>query len=223
MLINIFLNTSRTGPEPFRRAEARRSVKSFALPTKFEGMMSDDQVPDHLVSEDMVDRYLALTPPNFSVIPEFQSVINEIEKAFVRGLYFSTVASACVAIERMLNLARIELHHHHPKIKELWGKGASNSWGPNIDALLSWGYLDEPFAAELATLYEDVRNAYLHSSPLGDVEANALRAANDAYKLIGIFLAFPPDLFRFNNGQLECLNNADPRFLAFYQAHLRDG
>jgi hypothetical protein len=105
----------------------------------------------------------------------------------------------------------------------LWGKGASNSWGPNIDALLSWGYLDEPFALELATLHEDVRNAYLHSSPLGDVKANALRAANDAYKLIGIFLAFPPDLFRFNNGQLECLNNADPRFLAFYQAHLRDG
>ena len=184
--------------------------------------MSDDQVPDHLVSEDMVDRYLALIPPIFAVIPEFQSVINEIERAYVRGLYFSAVSSGCVAIERMLNLARIELHHHHPKIKELWGKGASNSWGPNIDALLKWGYLDERFAAELSTLYEEVRNAYLHSSPLGDLEANALRTANAAYKLIGIFLGFPPDLFRFNNGQLECTNNADPRFVVFYQPHLRD-
>jgi hypothetical protein len=141
MLINIFLNTNRMpGPESFRRAEARRSVRLFALPTEFEGMMTDDQVPDHLVSEDMVDRYLALAPPNISVIPEFQSVITEIEKAYVRGLFFSTVASACVAIERMLNVARIELHAHHPKIKELWGKGASNSWAPNIAALQSWRY-----------------------------------------------------------------------------------
>jgi hypothetical protein len=58
----------------------------------------------------------------FAVIPEFQSATNEIERAYVRGLFFSTVASACVAIERMLNLARIELHHHCPKIKELWAK-----------------------------------------------------------------------------------------------------
>jgi hypothetical protein len=83
--------------------------------------------------------------------------------------------------------------------------------------------LDEPFATELSAIYEDVRNAYLHSSPLGDVEANALRTANAAYKLIGIFLAFPPDLFRFNNGQLECLNEKDPRFVAFYQPHLSAG
>src|SRR5262245_16527058 len=222
MQIHVFLNTSRTAPEPFRRVEARRRVKSFALPTQFEGAMTDTQVPDHLISEDMVDRYLALTPPIFSIIPEFQTVVLEIEKAFVRGLFFSTVAAACVAIERMLNLARIELHPHHRKIKELWGKGASNSWKPNIDALHSWRYLDEQFAAELAALYEDVRNAYLHSSPLGDLEADALRAANAAYNLIGVFLAFPPDLFRLNNGRVECLNDADPRFVVFYRPHLRD-
>ena len=53
--------------------------------------------------------------------------------------------------------------------------------------------------------------------------ADALRTANAAYGLIGMFLGFPPDLFRFNNGQLECLNKADPRYLAFYEPHVRAG
>ena len=83
--------------------------------------------------------------------------------------------------------------------------------------------MDRAFSRKLLVLYEDVRNAYLHSSPLGNVEADALRTANAAYGLIGMFLGFPPDLFRFNNGQLECLNKADPRYLAFYEPHVRAG
>jgi hypothetical protein len=50
--------------------------------------------------------------------------------------------------------------------------------------------------------------------------ADALRAAKLAYVLIGAFLGFPPDLFKFTS-QIECINTSDPRFLAFYKPHLR--
>ena len=222
----IHLNTSRTiliGLSPDRRLEeARRSVKMFVLPHEHDRMMFDADVPDRLVSDDMAERYQQLSPPIASVIPEFQIVINEIERTYVVGLFFSTVSTSCVAIERLLNLARMELHDHHPKIKALWGKGPSNSWNENIDALGQWGYLSKVFADELRGLYTDVRCRYLHSGAIGDISADALRAGVDAYGLLGLFLGFPRDLFRFTNGKIECLDQSDPRFLAFYKPHLRN-
>jgi hypothetical protein len=55
-----------------------------------------------------------------------------------------------------------------------WAKAASNSWGPNIDALLTVAdTLDESVrAAELSdALNEEVGNAYLTLSPLGDARS----------------------------------------------------
>ncbi len=176
--------------------------------------MSDSDVPDQLVSDDMVERYMALSPPIAAVIPQFQTIINEIERSYVLGLFFSALSASCVAIERQLNLARMKLHSYHPKIKELWGKGASNSWEENIEALRQWGYLDDAFAGELTDLYRNVRCPHLHSGAIGEEAADALRAATAAYKLLGVFLGFPPDLFKFTS-QIECLNPSDPRFLAF--------
>src|SRR5215203_2655317 len=121
-----------------------------------------------------------------SIAPEFQLVIDEIEKSYVRGMFFSTVAASCVAMERMLNLARIKLHSYHPKIKKLWGKEATDSWEPNIDALQHWKYVDDPFAAELRNLYKNVRCGYLHSAFIAQPQADAIRSASAAYKLIGI-------------------------------------
>lgn len=220
----VFLNTSRSilhgRPMDWQLAEARRSAKMFVLPREHIAPMGDGHVPDQLVSDEMAKRYIALSPPIASVIPEFQTIIDEIERAYVLGLFFSTISASCVAIERMLNLARIELHPHHQKIKSLWGKGASNSWGENIDALREWGYLDETFSRELAEIYETIRCRYLHSGPIDDLAADAFRSAAAAYKLLGAFLGFPNDLFRFTS-EIECLNTADPRFVAFYKSHIR--
>jgi len=120
----------------------------------------------------------------------------------------------------MLNLARIELHPYLPKIKELSGKGAHNSWLPNIDALERWGYLDQRFAAELRARYE-IRCGYLHSAPIAQPTEDALRSANAAYKLIGVFLGVPhPDLVRFAAGKLEFVNEKDPRFVVFYKPQM---
>ena len=192
----------------------------FVLPREHVQPVSDSDVLDHLVSDEMVERYRALSPPIAAVIPEFQTIINEIERAYVLGLFFSALSAACVAIERLLNFARIELHPHHAKIKALWGKGASNSWEENVDALAQWGYLDDSFATELKELYRDVRCRYLHSGVIGNMSADALRSATVAYKLLVTFLGFPEDLFRFTS-QIECLNTSDPRFVVFYKPHLR--
>jgi hypothetical protein len=118
-------------------------------------------------------------------------------------------------MERMLHLARIKLHTHHPKIKSLWRKGPMDRWGENIDALRGWGYLDQAFADELKAIFKDVRCQYLHSAPIADLRRDALRSVNAAYRLLTIFIGFPDDLFVFSKG-IECTNTSDPRFIEFY-------
>lgn len=218
----LHLNALRSGlPEDapeIRRREARRLVKGFLAKPEGDGMVViETAVPDHLVTNDMIDRFLELGPPLGAIIPEFQAIINEIEQAYVLRLDFSAVSAACVTIERMLNLARKDLHPYHWKIKDLWSKGAITDWGKNIDALQRWGYLDDSFAAELKTIGSEIRNTYLHSAPIGDMRKDALRAASSAHRLIELFLGVPGTLFTFQNGGLVCKNEKDPRYIVFYK------
>ena len=206
-------------PEPLRLLEARRQAKLLLLRVASPGFHSDAEVPDALIDDEAVRRYVELEPPRAAIIPDFQLIISEIEASYVLGLFFAAASAACVSIERMLNLARISLHRHHLKIPALWGKGPSNSWGENVDALHSWGYLDSSFAQELKAVYKDIRNPYLHSGTITDSQNDAKRSVVAAYKLIGMFLGFPPDLFRIGSG-IECLNSTDPRYIEFYQSNL---
>src|SRR5262245_2038669 len=188
--LNASRNLVRALPKDKGLAEARRSVKFFLLPQDPMGGIADSMIPDHLVSDGMVNRYLEISPPLACVIPEFQLVIDEIERSYVLGMMFSAVSASCVAIERVLNLARIQLHKHHAKIKDLWNKGASNYWGENIDALAKWGYLEEDFSDELKRIYKDIRCQYLHSGPIADVTIHALKSVKAVYVLLTIFLGF---------------------------------
>ncbi len=203
-----------------QRERARDYVKLQLVPPDGGGVVSSAMIPDCLVSEAMIDRYLAITPPVASIMPEFQGVIGEIERTYVRGDLFSAISAACVSTERLLNIARIRLHKYHPRIKRLWNKGPSNAWDENIDALHSWGYFDDAFAEELKALYKDVRNRYLHSGPLEDAGADAPRMIGAAYRLIGIFFGFPEDLFNLAT-EIGCINPSDPRFQEFYLPELR--
>ncbi len=217
------LNTTRNGvlalPPEARAAEARREAKMFLIPLDSDQPVSDTMVPDYLVTDSMAKRCMEIFPPIAAVIPEFQLIIDEIERDYVLGNLFSAVSAACVSIEGLLNIARIQLHKHHPKSKELWGKGPSNEWSENIDALKSWRYFDEDFARELNWIFKNIRCKYLHSGEMKDLHADALRSVQAAYKLLTIFLGFPEDLFRFTSG-IECLNPSDPRFLEFYKPNL---
>jgi hypothetical protein len=201
-----------------RRIEARRSVRMFLAPENAVQTISDSMIPDYLVTDEMIDRYLEITPPPM-MIPEFVEIVSEIEKAYVAGNYFSATSAACVTIERVLNHARIELHPYHQKIEYLWNKGPSNEWEANIDALAYWGYLDKDFAAELSGLYKDIRCKYLHSGSLKNLPADAKLCVDAAYRLLSLFLGFPTSLFRFENGALVCTNEEDPLFKAFYQSN----
>jgi hypothetical protein len=191
----------------------------FLVPGDSTQGVSDAMIPDYLVSESMVDRYLAVRPPIAAIMPEFQQVIDEIERSYVRGDLFSALSAACVSTERLLNLARIQLHRHHAVIKELWGKGPSNDWDENIDALQRWGYLDLGFSNELKWTFKNIRCRYLHSSAITDLPGDALRGITAAYRLLTIFLGFPDDLFRFTSG-IECIKPADPRFIEFYASRI---
>jgi len=152
------------------------------------------------------------------IMPDYQSIANEIEQSYVTGSDFSALSASCVVIERLLNQARIALHEHHKKDKKLWGKGSKNEWGPNIEALKAWGYLDDSFASELSEIYTDTRCRYLHSGAIRDMRQDALKAITAAYKLMKIFIGFPEDLF----DGVTCRNESDPRYLAFYKPYLQD-
>jgi len=75
----------------FRKAAAMQEVKMFVVPKLIRQEISDTNIPDVLVSEEMAERYLEITPPVFSLIPDFQLVINEIEQSYVIGNDFSAL------------------------------------------------------------------------------------------------------------------------------------
>jgi len=82
--LNASRNLARSLPKDKGLAEARRSVKFFLLPQDPMGGIADSMVPDHMVSDGMVNRYLEISPPLASVIPEFQVVIDEEERIKVQ-------------------------------------------------------------------------------------------------------------------------------------------
>ena len=227
-IINIFLNCGRNAvsamPPAIQKAEAMREVKMFVVPKALRREIFDNDIPDKLVSEEMAERYLEITPPVYSLIPDYQLVINEIEQSYVIGNDFSALSASCVVIERLLNQVRIALHRHHKDkvVKKLWNKDAVNEWYPNIDALKKWGYLDDAFASELSSVYRNIRCRYLHSGTIKCLRDDALRAVTAAYKLMTIFIGFPEDLFSLNGGALTCKNETDPRFLEFYKPYMQD-
>lgn len=224
--IPIFLNCTRNAilamPPAFRKAAAMEEVKMFIVPKALRRGIFVNDIPDKLVSGEMAERYLEITPPVFSLIPDYQLVINEIEQSYVIGNDFSALSASCVVIERLLNQARIGLHKHHKKDKKLWRKGSKNEWYPNIDALKEWGYLDDSFASELSDIYVEIRCIYLHSGEIQNIRHDALRSIAAAYKLMKIFIGFPEDLFSLINGGPACKNEADPRFLEFYKPYWPD-
>lgn len=213
----VFVNGGRVGPdapEEFRRSEAARSVRMFLIPLGVE--LTDADVPRYLVTDAMVDRYLSIEPPRFRATTDYDSIIESIEHSYVLGLYFSALSSAVVTMERLLNIARIELHKEVPtKIGKLWGKGPLNEWEGNIEALESWGYLVPDLATELRRLF-GVRCQYLHSGDISSLQVDVLAAIKGAYALIGCLIGFPPHLFTCADGKIVCLNPADPLVKVFY-------
>lgn len=227
--IPVFLNCTRNGilsmPPVLRKTAAMKEVKMFVVSKALRrGIFDiDKNIPDALVSEEMAERYLEIAPPVFSlIIPDYQSIIDEIEQSYVIGNDFSALSASCVVIERLLNQARIALHKHHKKDKKLWRKDSKNEWYPNIDALKEWDYLDKDFAYELSAVYKDVRCRYLHCGEIKCLRDDARRTIAAAYKLMTIFIGFPEDLFSWINGGPACKNEADPRFLEFYKPYWPD-
>jgi len=220
--IPVFLNCGRNAilamHPAIQKAEAMKDVKMLIVPKALKRGIFDKDIPDELVSEEMAERYLEITPPVFSFIPNYQIVINEIEQSYVIGNDFSALSASCVVIERLLTQARIAMHKHHNVIKKLKGKG----WNKSINALKEWDYLDKDFASELSAIYKDVRCRYLHCGEIQSLRNDARRTVKAAYRLMKIFIDFPEDLFSWTGGRPACKNEADPRFLEFYKPYMQD-
>ena len=224
--VNLNIGTARYLPEsnPFRRVEARKSIKCFHIPKGVGGLV-DSLVPDDLVTDAMVNRYLAIRPPLYRITAAFDPIIEEIERTYVLGHTFSSIASSVVATERMLNEARIKLHNHEsPKLTKLWGKGPMNDWEPNINALRQWDYIQPSLADELLAVYK-IRCSYLHSGSIDTLEVDSPRCVTAAFDVLTEFIGFPERLFQIGS-TIECLDKFHPLFEVFYKpalsSHLDD-
>ncbi|MBV8519309.1 MAG: hypothetical protein JO197_18085 [Acidobacteria bacterium] len=217
--INYTRNSVRHLPDPvLKRAVARTHVRLFLAPPDSSQIISDASIPDYLVTDSMIDRYLIIEPPQASVMPEFDAIVNEIERAYVFGLYFSALSAACVSIERTLNLLRIKLHPFHPgTATEIEGLGPIDNWKKNIDALVQWGYLQEDDSTALLRKQYFIRSKYLHSGPLDELPVDTLTSINVAYDLLKMTLAFPNSLFMYSSGGIRCKDPSHPLFVAFYK------
>ena len=201
-----------------KRARARVLVKLFLAPPDSPSMITEATIADELVTDSMIDRYLAIEPPQTLVMPEFDTIVGEIERTYVFGLYFSALSAACVSIERALNLLRMKLHPFHPgTLPEIEGLGPIDNWKKNIDALVQWGYLQEDASTGLLRKQYFIRSKYLHSGPLQALPADTLTSINVAYDLLKKTLAFPDSLFTLANGGIQCKDPSHPLFLAFYK------
>jgi hypothetical protein len=206
---------------PLRREQAHSSVKRFLVPPGLSGIV-DALVPDRLITDAMIERYLAVRPPQFRVRASFDAIIDEIERSYVLGQPFAAVAASVVAIERMLNDARVRLHAHETeKLKHLWGKGPVNHWRPNLAALVQWGYLPQALADELSDVYE-IRCRVLHSGAIDNLELDASRCVRAAFDVLTEFIGFPERLFRIA-ATIQCTDEASPLFVVFYKPELSDG
>jgi hypothetical protein len=102
-------------PVDQRRAEAKREVKMVLVRGQATRAYSDNEIPDFLGTEEAIMRFLEIEPPIAAITPEFQDIVDEIEDTCVAGQFFAAISASCVSIERVLNLARIELHPHQKK------------------------------------------------------------------------------------------------------------
>ncbi len=218
--VNLTIGSERYMPDgPFRQTEARKSVRLFHVPKDVADAVLDSMVPECLVTDSMVARYLDLRPPRFRVTVAFDPIIEEIERTFVLGQYFSALAASVVTIERMLNDARMRLHEHsNRRLKHLWKKGPLNAWPDNIKALQEWGYLQPCLAAELNHVYK-IRCRYLHSEPINSLPDDARRCVAAAFAVLTEFIGFPERLFRIGSA-IECVDTSDPLFEVFYKPAL---
>jgi hypothetical protein len=217
--INFTRNSVRHIPHVgVKRARARLLVKFFLAPPDSSHVITEETIADELVTDSMIDRYLVIEPPQTLVMPEFDTIVNEIERTYVFGFYFSALSAACVSIERTLNLLRINLHPFHPgTAAEIEGLGPIDNWKKNIDALVQWGYLQEDDSTALLRKQYFIRSKYLHSGSLNELPAHTLTSINVAYDLLKKTLAFPDSLFTLSNGGIRCKDPAHPLFLAFYK------
>lgn len=219
--LNIGRNSIRHIADPeFRASEARKEVKLFLAPSDGAVAISDSMIPDVLVTDTMIERYLEIEPPEFCVAPDFQPIIDDIEHAYVLGLYFSAVSAACVMVERLINALRIGLHpFHRGTFPDIEGKGPIDNWKKNIDALVAWEYLPEDsFTADVRSLWF-TRSKYLHAGPLDDLKNDAARSVRIAYALLKKFLGFPDELFEFTSG-IACKDFSHPLVQVFYAPHM---
>jgi len=192
----------------FQRRKARTHIKLSLVPPGNDQIITEEMIPDFLVTDQMVDRWLQIEPPTFRVTSDFDPIFEAIEDAYVTGEFFSALAAAVVTVERILNTARMDLHPHPSisKISGLWGKGPTNDWEPNISALLKWGYLSQDLVDELRQLF-GVRCNYLHSGSLARLETDSFRAIDVAYRLLKELVGFPAHLFGMENGSLKILGH----------------
>src|SRR5258708_27777013 len=97
--IKLKLNASRGGlgsveDQEFKIADAKKHIKFFLAPNDAEEIILDSAIPDFLVTNSMVERYFAIEPPPMRSIPDFDVIIEEIERAYVLGQFFSALSAS---------------------------------------------------------------------------------------------------------------------------------
>ncbi len=94
----VFLNCTRNAilnmPLAIRKTMAMGDAKMLVVPKALRRGIFDNDISDKLVSKEMAERYLEITPPVYSlIIPDYQSIANEIEQSYVIGNDFSALSA----------------------------------------------------------------------------------------------------------------------------------
>ncbi len=135
--------------------------------------------------EEKVKRYIEIKPPNFMVVPDYISILQEIRDSYIFGNYYPALTGACCLGERILNILIIRLREYFKKHRKYkWAKkdNSFTDWKPCIELLLKWNVLTEETGEGFREL-EDIRHASIHFDNLQDLESRTLKAVNLIFKI----------------------------------------
>ncbi|MBO1905270.1 hypothetical protein KHP60_09860 [Microvirga sp. 3-52] len=129
-----------------------------------------------------------LGPSPFSIVSYHNVFFWQVRSAFIQGLYYPALTSACALGERMLNHLVLSLRDHYKDsshYRKVYRKSSFDNWDIAIDALADWRVLNEQVASNFRGL-KSIRNKSIHFHPetYSTVREDSLSAIKLVSKII---------------------------------------
>jgi len=160
------------------------------------------------------NRYSSFKPPGLRIIVEYHTLLQEIEDAYVHGLYYPAVTSACCLGERIFNIIILNLreyYKHSDHFKRLYKKESFGDWEKSIKILSDWKVIDSKEIKNKYLELAEVRHNVIHFNKLEDIESKAKRTLEIIYDITAYLfgVGHRSDIYLWGQGEIYIKKNSE--------------